>query len=122
MTDAIQDLIARLTGFTPGPWAVDATTPGDVVVWGGDGSLVSNIGTRFQRVNVAFDFDEANGTLIAAAPDLHRELTAALAREAGLRKALHYYADFTDDPHDGPWAVNSDDFGTVARRALGDAK
>ena len=51
-----------------------------------------------------------------------REMAERATEVMRMRKALHYYADFTDDPHDGPWAVNSDDFGTVARRALGDAK
>ena len=35
------------------------------------------------------------------------------------RKVLHFYADFyEDDPNDGPWGVNSDDFGKVARAFL----
>lgn len=35
-----------------------------------------------------------------------------------LRKALHYYADFHEYPSDGPWGINSQDFGNVARAAL----
>lgn len=33
-------------------------------------------------------------------------------------KALHFYADFHENPSDGPWGINSDDFGKVARTAL----
>jgi len=35
-----------------------------------------------------------------------------------LREALRFYADEHEYPSDGPWGVNSDDFGTVARAAL----
>lgn len=35
-----------------------------------------------------------------------------------LREALHFYADAHKYPNDGPWGVNSDDFGRVARAAL----
>ena len=35
-----------------------------------------------------------------------------------LWKALRYYADFHEDPNDGPWGANSQDFGKVARAAL----
>jgi len=35
-----------------------------------------------------------------------------------LWKALRYYAEFHEDPNDGPWGVNSQDYGKVARAAL----
>jgi len=35
-----------------------------------------------------------------------------------LWKALRYYAEFHEDPNDGPWGVNSQDCGKVARAAL----
>lgn len=35
-----------------------------------------------------------------------------------LWKALRYYADFHEDPNDGPWGIHSDDYGAVARAAL----
>ena len=41
-----------------------------------------------------------------------------LPEVAALRKALHFYADFHGNPNDGPWGINSDDFGEVARTAL----
>ena len=104
MTETAQQLVARLTGFTPGPCRV-VETPGQKTAWGDK----SNIGvwsqTRWDNAYEAdtddlaaaydaawtcgiwgeiTDEDRANAELYAAAPDLHRELTAALAREAGL--------------------------------------
>lgn len=35
-----------------------------------------------------------------------------------LREGLDYYAKDHPFPNDGPWGVNSDDFGNVARAAL----
>ncbi len=35
-----------------------------------------------------------------------------------LRRALRFYADEHEYPSDGPWGVNSDDFGKRARAAL----
>ena len=126
MTDATQDLIARLTGFSAGPWRVSEiglTNDGRRPVFG----LAARIATVDAHSDVlkkdAWVADcaerEANAALIAAAPDIHRELTAALAREARLRKALHYYADFAGY---APWATSSNDFGGVARAALKAAK
>lgn len=46
---------------------------------------------------------------------------AAEAAEAKLDKALnalHFYADFYEDPSGGPWGIKSDDFGTKARKVL----
>ena len=37
---------------------------------------------------------------------------------AKLDKALRFYAEYWDSPNDGPWGVNSRDFGNVAREAL----
>ena len=64
------------------------------------------------------DADELVGhmtKLIAAGLDRIEALTAERDR---LRRALHYYADFHSAPSDGPWGVNSDDFGAEARAAL----
>ena len=33
-------------------------------------------------------------------------------------EALHFYSDFHQAPNDGPWGVNSYDFGTKARAVL----
>jgi hypothetical protein len=44
---------------------------------------------------------------------------SALERQVGvMREALRFYADDHEFPSDGPWGVNSDDFGNVARQAL----
>ena len=54
-------------------------------------------------------------SLYDQAADRIEQLTAERDR---LRRALHYYADFHSVPSDGPWGVNSKDFGTAARAAL----
>ena len=59
--------------------------------------------------------------LLRCVTDNHVALCRAEAAEAErdrLRRALHYYADFYSVPSDGPWGVNSKDFGTAARAAL----
>ena len=43
---------------------------------------------------------------------------AAEAERDRLREALSFYADFHEAPSDGPWGVESQDFGEVARAAL----
>lgn len=35
-----------------------------------------------------------------------------------LVEALHYYADFYENPNDGPWGILSDDYGYVAKQAI----
>jgi hypothetical protein len=40
------------------------------------------------------------------------------AENKRLREGLDYYAKDHPFPNDGPWGVNSDDFGNVARAAL----
>jgi hypothetical protein len=53
--------------------------------------------------------------------DLRTILSALSASEARLRvavEALGFYADEHEFPSDGPWGVNSDDFGQRARAAL----
>lgn len=47
-----------------------------------------------------------------------QELTRLCAENERLRAALHYYADFHENPNDGPWGLNSDDYGRKARAAL----
>ena len=56
-----------------------------------------------------------SATLADTTADRIEQLTAERDR---LRRALHYYADFHSAPSDGPWGVNSDDFGAEARAAL----
>jgi hypothetical protein len=42
----------------------------------------------------------------------------ATQRNQQLEAALHFYADDHEYPSDGPWGINSDDFGNAARAAL----
>jgi hypothetical protein len=58
--------------------------------------------THWKEVCYAFEFD----------------LESARAENARLREALHFYSDNHAFPNDGPWGVDSNDFGRVARAAL----
>ena len=49
---------------------------------------------------------------------LRAALDAAEAERVRVVEALHFYADFYENPNDGPWGFNSEDFGKVARKAL----
>jgi hypothetical protein len=80
-----------------GTWVADISDPTDCVVVTADGDLVANIGSdRVQPLMVAFDCDATNARLIAAAPDLAREVIA-LREAAGEfvraveRAKLHQY-------------------------------
>jgi hypothetical protein len=46
------------------------------------------------------------------------ETDALRAENARLREALHFYSGDHAIPNDGPWGVNSNDFGRAARAAL----
>ena len=130
MTDATQDLLAMLTGFSAGPWRVSKiglTNDGRRPVFG----LAARIATVDAHNDVlkkdAWVADcgerEANAALIAAAPDLHRELTAALAREAGLRKALQAIARGNSLTfYENPTQMSGHEAGSIARAALEAAK
>jgi len=48
------------------------------------------------------------------------EAATLRAENARLRAALHFYSDNHAIPNDGPWGVDSNDFGGVARAALAD--
>jgi hypothetical protein len=62
------------------------------------------------------------------APDLAADNLRLTARIAALeslvqrldeaRGVLHFYADFHENPNDGPWGINSQDFGEAARAFL----
>ena len=68
---AIRALLASVAGFTPGPW--DRSPDG--LVWAGD--------RAFDPLCHVVDLHDAR--LIAAAPDLHRELTEAVGEIERLR-------------------------------------
>lgn len=60
---------------------------------------------------------------MVTAPRWRYVLAAAAEADASrLRQALAFYADFHENPNDGPWGVSSEDFGRVARAALTAAK
>lgn len=68
---------------------------------------------------------DANEQLQVMAAEEQRARKAAEAEIATLRAqverltgALRFYADFHENPNDGPWGVNSQDFGKAARAAL----
>jgi hypothetical protein len=48
----------------------------------------------------------------------YADLRALLLDYQERGRALHFYADEHEYPSDGPWGVNSDDFGKVARATL----
>jgi len=90
MTETTQELLARLAGFTPGPW-------GAALEKGCHGIVASFLGEEFNMVAlIGNDTDTpdrepmrfANAALIAAAPDLHRIATDQAAEIARLRGAL----------------------------------
>jgi len=82
MTETAQQLVARLTGFTPRPHHYAPTTTEHVTHL-----IRDREGYGLAEVTDMFGLPaSANAALYAAAPDLHRELTAALAREAALLK------------------------------------
>jgi|LakMenEpi03Aug12_release.lakeMendotaPanAssembly.Ray.scaffolds.fasta_scaffold1375549_2 hypothetical protein len=51
-------------------------------------------------------------------PQAADTLERQAAENKRLRRALRFYADEHEYPSDGPWGVNSDDFGKRARAAL----
>jgi hypothetical protein len=89
MTETPQELIARLTGFTPGTWELDLGK-GDWLggFYSGE-TAVCNFGCDTTYYPTAGETpNHWNAALIAAAPDLHRELAASLAREVVLEQKL----------------------------------
>jgi len=103
MTETPTDMIARLTGFTPGPWKWDERQSGtyagvEDVFW-----IEEYAGEAWLEFAQGCDEAEANAALIAAAPDLHAAVVellawkaAALAREAALRDALRPCVELLD--------------------------
>lgn len=75
MTTEARALVERLTGYTKGPWSFETEQDEwpDHALIGGDGDPVLE-----WDFDLGFRVAPANATLIAAAPDLHRHLTAAL--------------------------------------------
>ena len=121
-TETPQAMLARLTGFTEGPWEWDSSFLG---LYGRyDYEVIPFIAHEGMWMP-----DGKNAALIAAAPDLHRELAASLAREAKLREVLAWYGDqmcegFCDDFPAGFTNADGelDCSGCKARAALGETK
>jgi hypothetical protein len=61
-------------GFTPGPWSASGTT-----VWGSDGGARNTVADTTCCGSLTREQDEANATLIAAAPDLYAALERVIA-------------------------------------------
>jgi len=81
-----QELLARLTGFTPGPWNVQASEYGNYVV----------CDRGYPAVTDGRPDGKANLELAAAAPDLHRIATEQAAEIARLRNLVSEMADSLD--------------------------
>jgi len=121
MTETADDLIARLNGFTPGPWAFNGAYRTFCGTFTGKDDLpVCHFGDNEEYYPTKGECpDEADAALIAAAPDLHRELAAALAREAALREALSFYANpEVYRPHPHGIAFDRRDISHTARAAI----
>jgi hypothetical protein len=79
MTETAQELVARLTGFTPGPHFASGQT---VYAIHNEGAQKGTNKSAAYVNDPHTDYEEleANAELYAAATDLHRELSAAIAR------------------------------------------
>lgn len=93
-------LVERLTGFTPGPWWTGGNYSGremgtSVIAAREDAGPLPGNPTRGQvafataLLNTEARTSENNARLIAAAPDMHRLLTALLAENERLRVAAN---------------------------------
>ena len=93
-------LVERLTGHTPGPWRERNEMIQHQSDW------IDGNGTRhtdWKYPGVITEMPEAwdspaNGYLIAAAPDLHAHLTAALVEIERLRGLLDFAVEMTGEP------------------------
>ena len=91
MSETTQELVARaassLEGVTDGPWVTGQSG------WNNEGDVYYTLhGIKF-AVYADCGFIAAARQLV---PDLHHELTAALAREAGLREAVLRYRNLDE--------------------------
>jgi hypothetical protein len=97
MTDTTKDLLARLVGFTPGPHQVSGVRAKQAPKLSEHARFLT-IGPDDDAVALVF-FDMKTGRghmdakLYAAAPDLHRELSASLAREAAQQAEIAHLSD-----------------------------
>ena len=95
MTETTQELLARLTGFTPGPWISHAArVGGDIAVVTENRDIIGEVfeDIRHDRENARDECSE-NAALIAAAPTLHRiatEQAAEIERLTMQRDEAHF--------------------------------
>ena len=73
--------------------------------------------TPFDAVTIA-DLEELFTDAASRAEAAEAELATLQAQVERLTGALRFYADFHENPNDGPWGINSQDFGKEARAAL----
>ena len=72
---------------------------------------------------MAEDDDDLTLVYMWARRDADDEIKKLRAENERLREALRYYAkNHYPNVDDGPWGPNSNDFGDVARAALGEDK
>lgn len=85
-----RELLSQLTRFTPGPWRnADGTIQSKAKVTHPDGTVEWTYKYARNIAHVVEDSDYiVNGNIIAAAPDMHRLLTALLAENERLRKPI----------------------------------
>lgn len=88
---AIRALLASVAGFTPGPWRLQTATSG----------LDDHAAVKAGGYLVVEDAPDATAALIAAAPDLHRELTEAVGEIERLR-AHNALAEACDHEESAP--------------------
>jgi len=69
-------------------------------------------------MNLSMDCAKVSNDLIPRADADLAELATLRAQVERLTGALRFYADFHENPNDGPWGINSQDFGKEARAAL----
>ena len=107
------ELKALCERATPGPWM---HTPG---YYNDSGGQYDQIDSPVEIISGEWGGPSGdNAAFIAAANPA--TVLALLSANREMRKALEFYADepAREFPNDGPWGVNSDDFGRVARSAL----
>lgn len=114
-----EELRADIEAGTPGDWiaAPYSSVVGAPIASSQNGRSIGqvtyfNLGGKFSGQDRESD---ANARRIARLPQLEREYLA-------MREALEFYAKHHANPNDGPWGVQSTDFGDLARKALGETQ
>lgn len=143
MTITVEQARELKAGITPGDWKTAGSVGvyGEVCyeqigIWGGV-TLANAMYSDNDEYLPDCETGASNAQAIAAIPDMLDTIIAQAAEidrltyklddavsvmrcpeVMALAEALHYYADFHENPNDGPWGLASDDYGKVAREAL----